>query len=63
LIRKPMGQVPSGAAVPGEDLQTIFDSHQRTLRLMRTFAPSPPDERRKPADPHGDRQQDLFASL
>jgi hypothetical protein len=46
-----------------QDLQTIFDSHQRTLRLMRTFAPSPPAERRKPTGPGRDRQQDLFASL
>ena len=43
-----------------QDLQTIFESHQHTLRLMRTFAP-PPVQRRKPADPGPDRQQDLFA--
>jgi hypothetical protein len=45
-----------------QDLQTIFESHQRTLRLMRTFAP-PAVERRKPAEVDSERQQDLFASL
>jgi hypothetical protein len=44
-----------------QDLQEIFESHQRTLRLMRTFAP--PVQRQKPADPGADRQQNLFASL
>ena len=45
-----------------QDLQAIFESHQRTLQLMRTFAP-PPIKRRKPADPDPDSQQDLFRSL
>lgn len=43
-----------------QDLQAIFESHQNTLKLMRTFAPPP---RQKRADPEPDRQQDLFASL
>jgi hypothetical protein len=45
-----------------QDLQTIFENHQRTLALMRTFAP-PPTERRTPAHPGPDLQQDLFATL
>jgi hypothetical protein len=45
-----------------QDLQAIFESHQITLRLMRTFAP-PAAPRRKPADLDAERQQDLFASL
>jgi hypothetical protein len=44
-----------------EDLQEIFESHQRTLRLMRTFAP--PAQRQKPTDLGPERQQNLFASL
>jgi len=32
------------------------------LQLMRAFAPMP-EQRRNPADPGPDRQQDLFASL
>jgi hypothetical protein len=46
-----------------QDLQTIFDNHQRTLRLMRTFAPPASTEPRKTANPDADRQQDLFGSL
>ena len=45
-----------------QDLQTIFENHQKTLKLMRTFAP-PPAPRPKPANPDADRQQDLFAAL
>ena len=37
-------------------------SNQRTLQLMLAFAPMP-EQRRNPADPGPDRQQDLFASL
>jgi hypothetical protein len=44
------------------DPQTIFEGHQRTLRLMRTFAP-PLARRRKPAHPGPECQQDLFAFL
>jgi hypothetical protein len=44
-----------------QDLQDIFESHQRTLRLMRTF--TPPVQRQKPIDLGPDRQQNLFASL
>jgi len=45
-----------------QELQDIFVSHQRTLQLMRAFAPFPA-QRREQADPEPDRQQDLFASL
>jgi phage FluMu protein Com len=45
-----------------QELQTIFESHQRTLQLMRTFAPIQ-TQHREPADPDPDSQQDLFASL
>jgi hypothetical protein len=44
------------------ELQAIFESHRRTLQLMRTVAPIP-TPRRGPSDPGPDRQQDLFASL
>src|SRR5579864_4546849 len=37
-----------------QELQTIFESHQRTLRLMRIFAPQLQTQRRK-ADPVADR--------
>ena len=43
-----------------QDLMTIYDHHQRTLKLMRAFAP-PPDKRKRP-DPMRERQQELFAS-
>jgi hypothetical protein len=46
-----------------QELQTIFESRQRTLGLMRTFAPSSSAQRRKPADPDAERQQDLFGPL
>jgi hypothetical protein len=49
-----------GGCLRCQDLQTIFDSHQRTLKLMRAFG-SPWTQRKKPADPAVDRQQDLFA--
>lgn len=42
-----------------QDLQTIFDSHQRTIRLIRTFG-SPSGQRRKQSDPAANLQQDLF---
>jgi hypothetical protein len=44
------------------ELQSIFESHRRTLQLMRAFAPMPAHHE-KPADPDPDLQQDLFASL
>jgi len=44
------------------ELQDIFESHQRTLQLMRGFAPIQ-GQRKKTADPDPDRQQDLFTSL
>jgi hypothetical protein len=54
-----------GAVIAGcsrcQDLQAIFESHQRTLRLLRTFAPTRSPRRRKRVDPG--RQQDLFAPL
>jgi hypothetical protein len=43
------------------ELQAIFESHRRTLQLMRAVAPILPS-RREPSDPGPDRQQDLFAS-
>ena len=42
-----------------QDLQTIFENHQRTLRLMRTFAPPSTTQSKKAAQE--DRQQNLFA--
>ena len=44
------------------ELQAIFESHQRTLRLMNAFAPIS-TQRTGPSEPGADRQQDLFASL
>jgi hypothetical protein len=44
------------------ELQSIFESHQRTLQLMRGFAPIHVQSK-KPADPAPDCQQDLFISL
>lgn len=44
------------------ELQAIFESHRRTLQLMRAVEPILPS-RREPSDPGPDRQQDLFASL
>jgi hypothetical protein len=43
------------------ELQAIFASNQHTLQLMRVFAPIP-EQRRSPAVPGPDRQQDLFPS-
>ena len=45
-----------------QELRDIFVSNQHTLQLMRAFAPMQ-EQRRSPADPDPDRQQDLFASL
>jgi phage FluMu protein Com len=45
-----------------QELRDIFVSNQHTLQLMRAFAPMQ-EQRRNPADPDPDRQQDLFASL
>ena len=42
-----------------QDLQTIFDTHQKALRLMRTFTPQA--DRRK-ADPLAELQQNLFST-
>jgi hypothetical protein len=44
------------------ELQAIFESHNRTLQLMRGFAPVPAQSN-KPAKPVPDEQQDLFPSL
>jgi len=52
-----------GGCTRCQDLQEIFDCHQRALRLMRTFASSSPTNRRKAMDGDADRQQNLFASL
>jgi hypothetical protein len=45
-----------------QELQTILENHQRTLQMMRSFAPIQAP-RKKPADPDADRQQSLFASF
>jgi phage FluMu protein Com len=42
-----------------QELQAIFVSNQRTLQLMLAFAPLPV-QRKEPADPRPERQQDLF---
>lgn len=44
-----------------QELQQIFESHQRTLRLMRAFGPSL-GQRKKAAEPKEDRQRSLFGS-
>ena len=50
-----------GGCTRCQDLQTIFDNHQCTVRLMRTFAPpSMPKKRTKAVET---RQHDLFAAL
>jgi len=50
-----------GGCARCQDLQIIFENHQRTLRLMRTFAPPATTQPRKA--PKDDGQQDLFGSL
>ncbi len=52
-----------GGCTRCQDLQAIFDNHQKTLRLMRTFAPPSTPQRRKSGQTDAERQQDLFASL
>jgi hypothetical protein len=44
------------------ELQSIFESHQRTLQLMRAFAPMQA-KRKKAVAPEPDSQPDLFNSL
>lgn len=44
------------------DLQAIFDTHQKMVKLMRTFAPPPPPKPR-PADLDAERQHSLFELL
>jgi hypothetical protein len=44
------------------ELQSIFESHQRTLQLMRAFAPMQA-KRKKVVAPEPDSQPDLFTSL
>jgi hypothetical protein len=44
------------------ELQAIFESHNRTLQLMRSFAPVT-IQKSMPAKPAPDEQQDLFPSL
>jgi len=46
-----------------QELQSIFETHQRMVRLMRAFAPPSQAPRRKTTDSSADRQQDLFGSL
>ncbi len=43
-----------------QDLMTIYENHQRTLRLMRTFTPLA--RKKKTPDPITARQQNLFPS-
>jgi hypothetical protein len=45
-----------------QDLRAILESHQHTLQLMRTFAPTRSPKRRKRIDPDAARQKDLFDS-
>ncbi|MEP7352471.1 MAG: hypothetical protein ABI824_04485 [Acidobacteriota bacterium] len=49
-----------GGCTRCQDLQSIYENHQQTLKLMRTFAPPAP--RPKPADLDAERQQSLFVS-
>jgi hypothetical protein len=44
------------------ELLTIYQNHQRTLQLMRAFAPFPVEHKEAP-EPAPDPQPDLFASL
>jgi hypothetical protein len=44
------------------ELLAIFESHRRTLQLMRGFAPIPA-KNNKPTKPAPEEQQDLFPSL
>jgi hypothetical protein len=44
------------------ELQAIFESHRKSLRLMRAFAPTL-TTRTGPIFPAPIRQQDLFGSL
>ena len=44
-----------------QDLQTIFDTQQQMVKLMRTFSPPPPPKPK--VDPDAGRQQSLFASF
>ncbi|MGH9665251.1 MAG: hypothetical protein ACRD9L_12580 [Bryobacteraceae bacterium] len=48
-----------GGCTRCQDLQKIFESHQRTLGLMRAYGPGQ-QARRRPAEPIDSRQQDLF---
>ena len=48
-----------GGCTRCQDLLSIYQNHQQTLKLMRTFAPPPPP-RPKPADLDAERQQTLF---
>jgi hypothetical protein len=45
-----------------QDLQTILENHQRTLQLMRSFAPIQVP-RKKAMDPDAERQQNLFEAF
>lgn len=44
------------------ELQAIFESHTRTLQLMRSFAPVAAPKS-KPKNPVPEEQQELFPSL
>jgi hypothetical protein len=64
LTPKWTDQAQSGAAIHGVRNSRRFSKvRQRTLGLTRTFAPSSSAQRRKPADPDAERQQDLFGPL
>jgi len=51
-----------GGCTRCQELLTIFESHRRTLQMMRAFAPFPV-KGKEAADPAPDVQQDLFDLL
>jgi hypothetical protein len=48
-----------GGCLRCQELQKIFESHQRTLALMRAFGPAQ-SARKRSVEREDDRQQDLF---
>jgi hypothetical protein len=51
-----------GGCTHCQNLQAIYESHQRTLQLMRTIAPIQ-TRHKEPNNPSPDMQRDLFVSL
>ncbi len=49
-----------GGCVRCQDLFTIYENHQRTLKLMRAFGSAVERRRQPAADPNAGRQQSLF---